>query len=121
MAESLANRVIQKIGQAEQLYHRLVILLSTVGGGKTAALQDVHECTTAPFVNVNLELSRRMFEFTTRQRARQLPRLLSEVVIRTQGEVVLLDKIEVLFDVPLKQDPPAAPPRIVEEQDGPRQ
>jgi hypothetical protein len=105
MAESLADRVIQKIGQAEQQYYRLVILLATVGGGKTAALQDVHERTTAPLVNVNLELSRRMLEFTTRQRALQLPRLLSEVVIRTEGEVILLDNIEVLFDVSLKQDP----------------
>lgn len=105
MAEPLADKVIQKIGQARELYYRLVILLAIAGGGKTAALQEVHARTRAPLVNVNLELSRRMLELTTRQRVLQLPRLLSEVVNAPQGEVVLLDNIEVLFDVSLRQDP----------------
>jgi hypothetical protein len=46
-----------------------------------------------------------MLELTTRQRVLQLPRLLSEVVNTPRGEVILLDNIEVLFDVSLKQDP----------------
>ena len=89
MAEPLADRVIRRIGQAAELYHRLVMLVAPAGAGKTAALQDVHERTMAPLVNVNLELSRRMLDLTERQRALQLPRLLAEV----------------LFDVSLKQDP----------------
>lgn len=35
----------------------------------------------------------------------QLPRLLREVINDTDGEVVLFDNIEILFDVSLKQDP----------------
>jgi hypothetical protein len=58
-----------------------------------------------PLVNVNLELSRRMLDLTERQRALQLPRLLSKVVNATESDVILLDNIEVLFDVSLKQDP----------------
>jgi hypothetical protein len=58
----------------------------------------------APLVNVNLELSCRMLDLTERQRALQLPRLLGEIVSET-GELVLLDNIEILFDVRLKQDP----------------
>ena len=114
----LADRVVQKIGQAAELYHRLVMLVAPAGAGKTAALQDVHERTAAPLVNVNLELSRRMLDLTERQRALQLPRLLAEIVgasaadlpaprseAARQAGVVLLDNIEVLFDVSLKQDP----------------
>jgi hypothetical protein len=55
-------------------------------------------------VNVNLELSRRMLALTERQRVLQVPRLLAEIVAAAAG-VVLLDNIEVLFDVSLKQDP----------------
>lgn len=105
MAEPLADQVIRGIGQAAELYHRLVILVAPSGSGKTAALQDVHARTAAPLVNVNLELSRRMLDLTERQRALQLPRLLSEIAGSAATEVVLLDNIEVLFDVPLKQDP----------------
>ena len=105
MAEPLADRVIKRIGQAAELYHRLVMLVAPAGAGKTAALQDVHERTAAPLVNVNLELSRHMLDLTERQRALQLPRLLAEIVGASAADVVLLDNVEVLFDVSLKQDP----------------
>jgi hypothetical protein len=105
MAEPLADRVIRRIGQAAELYHRLVMLVAPAGAGKTAALQDVHERTMVPLVNVNLELSRCMLDLTERQRALQLPRLLAEIVGASAADVVLLDNVEVLFDVSLKQDP----------------
>jgi hypothetical protein len=81
------------------------MLVAPAGAGKTAALQDVHARMAAPLVNVNLELSRRMLDLTERQRALQIPRLLAEIVGVSAPEVVLLDNLEVLFDVSLKQDP----------------
>ncbi len=105
MAEPLADRVIERIGQAAELYHRLVMLVAPAGAGKTAALQEVHKRTAAPLVNVNLELSRRMLDLTERQRALQLPRLLAEILGASAADVVLLDNVELLFDVSLKQDP----------------
>jgi hypothetical protein len=105
MAEPLADRVIQSIDQAAQLYHRLILLVAPAGAGKTSALQEVHQRTRARLVNVNLELSRRMLDLTERQRALELPRLLQDMVDSAEDEVILLDNIEVLFDVSLKQDP----------------
>ena len=105
MTAPLSDRVIQKISEAASLYHRLVLLVAPAGGRKTSALQEVHERTRAPLVNVNLELSRRMLDLTQRQRALQLPRLLSEVVDEGKNELILLDNMEMLFDVGLKQDP----------------
>jgi len=91
--------------QAAELYHRLVILAAPAGAGKTAALQDVRERTSALLINVNLELSRRMLDLTERRRALQLPRLLAEIVGASAADVVLLDNIELLFEPSLKQDP----------------
>jgi hypothetical protein len=105
LPESFSDRIVEKIDQASVLYHRLVLLVAPAGAGKTAALQDVQERTAAPLINVNLELSRRMLELTERQRALQLPRLLAEIVGASAAEVILLDNIEVLFDVTLMQDP----------------
>ena len=105
MAEPLSEQVILKIGEAAPLYYRLILVVAPAGTGKTAALQDVREQTGASLINVNLDLSRRMLDLTERQRALQLPRLLAEIVSASAADVVLLDNVEVLFDVSLKQDP----------------
>jgi len=105
MAEPLADQVMRKIKQAAELYHRLMLVVAPAGAGKTTALTYVKERIGAPLVNVNLELSRRMLELTERQRALQLPRLLREIVDDAASEVVLLDNLEILFDVSLQQDP----------------
>ena len=105
MAEPLADQVVRKLKKADELYHRLTLVVAPAGAGKTTALQDVQERVGAPLVNVNLDLSRRMLDLTERQRALQLPRLLSDIINDAAGDVVLLDNIEILFDVSLKQDP----------------
>ena len=105
MAEPVADQIIRKVKQAAELYHRLLLVVAPAGAGKTTALHYVRDRAGAPLVNVNLELSRQMLELTERQRALQLPRLLREIVGNGGGEMILLDNIEVIFDVGLKQDP----------------
>ena len=105
MAEPLADQIMRKVKQTFELYHRLILVVAPAGAGKTNALQDVQNRTSASLVNVNLELSRRMLELTERQRALQLPHLLREIVGNGGEEMILLDNIEVIFDVDLKQDP----------------
>jgi len=101
----LTDQIVRKLEQVTEQYYRLVLVVAPAGGGKTSALQDVSERTGAPLINVNLELSRRMLNLTKRQRALQLPKLLSDIVMEAGSDVVLLDNIEILFDVSLKQDP----------------
>lgn len=105
MEGPLADRVLRKIGEARELYHRLVLIVGPAGSGKTSALQEVSASTYAPLINVNLELSRRMLDLTGRGRALQLARLLGEIMDEAAGDVVLLDNLEILFDVRLKHDP----------------
>ena len=105
MAEPLADKIMRKVEQLDELYHRLMLVVAPSGGGKTTALLDVRDRTGAPLVNINLEISRLMLDLTLRQRALQLPRLLREIVDQDAGKMSLLDNIELLFDVGLKQDP----------------
>jgi hypothetical protein len=105
MTEPLADQIIRKVKQAAELYHRLILVVAPEGAGKTAALHSVRDLTAAPLVNVNLELSRRMLELTERQRALRLPELLKDVIGSGENEMILLDNLEVIFDVGLKQDP----------------
>lgn len=105
MVELIVDEIIQCINQAAGLYYRLILVVAPAGTSKTAALQLVRERTAAPLVNLNLELSRRMLELTERQRVLSLPRLFNEIMNGFSEDVILLDNIEILFDVSLKQDP----------------
>ena len=105
MVEPMADQIMRKVKQATELYHRLILVVAPPGGGKTAALMSIQERLNAFLVNINLELSRRMLDLTERQRALQLPRLFRDLVSKSEGEMILLDNIEILFDVGLKQDP----------------
>ena len=103
--ELSAERILNKIQDATQLYYQLIFVVGASGSGKTQVLRAVHERTGAPVINVNLELSKAMLELSERQRMLQLPKLLSDILGRTNADIILLDNIEILFDVSLKQDP----------------
>lgn len=95
----------KRIDEVQALYFQLILLVGGAQTGKTAVLQGLAESLSVPLINVNLELSRRLLDLTERQRALQTPRLLGEIVGEATNELVLLDNIEILFDVHLKQDP----------------
>jgi len=115
----VANKVEQLLAIAEQLkgeYYRLILLVGPAGSKKTEHLTLLSKLTAAPLININLELSRRMLDLTERRRSLYLPRMLAEVVdkaignapedtIAARNNLILLDNIEILFDVNLKQDP----------------
>jgi hypothetical protein len=105
MADDLVRRTLDCIVDARALYHRLVLLVGPCGSGKTHTLRDVQAETSAPLVNVNMELSESMLELTERQRSLQLPRLLEQIAAGQDTDILLLDNIELLFDVDLEQDP----------------
>ena len=105
MVKPLADQIMGKIAGVAKLYYRLILVIAPAAAGKTTSLRDVRDRTGAPLVNVNLELSRRMLELTERQRSLQVLGHLREIVANCSGEMILLDNIEVIFDVTLKQDP----------------
>ena len=104
MPEALSEKVLARVDGAKALYHRLILVAAPSGSGKTEALREVAERTGSRLVNLNLELSRRMLDLTARERTLRLPDLLDEVVGR-DDPLVLLDNIEILFDVSFEQDP----------------
>ncbi len=105
MSEALVAQLSRNVEQATGLYHRLVLLVGPAGSGKTTALQDLSSELAAPLINVNLELSRRLLELPERRRPLEVRDLLRDALGEASGEIVLLDNIELLFDVNLKQDP----------------
>jgi hypothetical protein len=79
-AEPLAEQVMRQIDHAAMLYHQLILLVASSGTGKTKVLQEVAQRTGCSCIKVNLELSRGLLDFTERQRALQVSRVLSDIV-----------------------------------------
>lgn len=104
MASRTNDKLLTKIDEVADMYHRLVLLVARSGSGKTRTLQQLSREIGAPLLNLNLEVSKRLLDLTERQRALQLPDILQEVV-GMEAPVVLLDNIEILFDAALQQDP----------------
>ena len=96
--------VLSRIGGAQTLYHRLVLVVGRGGSGKTATLRTVAAHVGTPVLNLNLELSRRLLDLTARQRLLEVPRVLDDLVGRDRP-LVLIDNTELLFDPTFRQDP----------------
>lgn len=93
------------IQSAATQYHRLVIVVGLPGSGKTVALRALADKTSGGLVNVNLELSKRLLDLTRTQRGRQVERLFRDLLSEAPGDVVLLDNLEILFDMALEVEP----------------
>jgi len=94
-----------QVPAAAGAYHRLILVVGPPRTGKTSALRELSREHGWPLLNVNLELSERLLELTSRQRALRAPRVVAEIVEQHPGEVLLLDNIEILFSPDLQQDP----------------
>lgn len=105
MSSAIASRVRRAVETGASAYHRLVLVVGTAHTGKTAVLRELAEQEEWPRININLELSERLLEFTQRQRALGAARILADLIDEKGGDTVLVDNVELLFSPELKQDP----------------
>lgn len=103
MAEPIEYKVTQSLKAAQELYHRLVLVVGKSGSGKTSVVRNLAKQHDAEPVNINLSLSKELLGLTERQRQLKLPGILAQTV-GGNGSTVFLDNIEILFDVALQQD-----------------
>ena len=104
--DRIAEELLNKINQAENEYYKLVLLVGIPGSGKTSVLKKINGSAGYPLIDFSLEISRRMLDLnlTYKQRSLQTPELARKTVSDIKSRVVLLDNIEILFDISLKWD-----------------
>ena len=98
----MTDKILQSIEDAKGMYYRLILLVGKPEGLKTPA-ETVAKEMDITAVNVNLELSRQLLHKTSRQRKLGLAKAMQEII--GESEPVLLEHIDILFDVDLGQDP----------------
>lgn len=86
-------------------YHRLILVVGAHGAGKTRLLQASSQEHGWPYLNVNLQLSHKLLDLTSKQRPLRVRRILSELIDGYPEPVLALDNIELLFDPGLRQEP----------------
>lgn len=99
------KKTLDLLPQAKDLYYRLILLVGPAKSGKTRLLMVLSEKISSPVINLNLELSERLLKIAEPQRVLYLPNLLEEICAQVQGDTVLLDNTELLFEPVLKHDP----------------
>lgn len=104
MIRELVDQIQRRIDEAEGLYYRLILVVSSPDDGEIV-LNHIAEQASMSFINVNLGLSRRMLPLTSRQRALRIAALLDDIISDVDSEFVLLGHINLLFDPVLRQDP----------------
>jgi hypothetical protein len=95
----------QAVASASQCHFRLVLLVGPPRSGKTRLLHHVAESQGLTALNLNLLLAERLLELTQKQRPVRVQRLLGGLVEAQVDDPVLLDNIELLFDLDLRLDP----------------
>jgi hypothetical protein len=97
------NRLVNEIGA---LQSKLILLVGRPDGGKTALLAGLAERRGAKVLNVGSALGGRLAMLPSRQRVLKAPVILRELADEhANGDLLLLDNIELLFDQSLKLDP----------------
>lgn len=105
MAETVLSDILQKIEEAPQRYHPLILLVSPSGKGKSSLLREISTRYGAPLININLKLSELMLNLTSRERASQVSQLVQDILPSQSGGLILLDNLEILFHPSLKLNP----------------
>ena len=101
----ITNDILYRLNRISQLYYHLILVAGPVGSGKTTVLRYVSKQIDSPIINLSLELSGRMLDLTYTQRSLKLRQLLDDIIDDSISEIIILDNLEILFDVSLKQDP----------------
>ena len=100
----VSQKILGSLKNAKDLYHQLILVVGPSGSGKTGILKQIAAQEKSSVINVNLEISSRLLELTRKQRKTKLQTIFNDIVDGAHSPVIL-DNLEILFDMELEQDP----------------
>ena len=102
----MLEKLAQLVDEVGALHSKLILLIGRPGSGKTALLAALANQRDMKVMNVGATVGSRLAAIPQRQRALQANVILRELADDyANGDLLLLDNIELLFDQTLKLDP----------------
>jgi hypothetical protein len=102
----MLGRLQRTVEEIAPLHTKLILLVGPPRCGKTALLQALAERTQTPILSVGDELGRRLAVVPKKHRQLEAGKVLREIADqRTNGDLLLVDNIELLFDASLQLNP----------------
>ncbi|AYF69796.1 BREX-3 system P-loop-containing protein BrxF [Pseudomonas aeruginosa] len=102
----MLEQLNQRINEVGALQTKLVLLVGRPGSGKSPLIGALAQQRGAQVMNVGAALGRRLAVMSQRQRALQANVVLRDLADEyADGDLLLLDNLELLFDRSLKLDP----------------
>ena len=99
------EELISQIEYIEQAYYRLILVVAPSGSGKTAFLKKIQYQLNIPYLNINLELSRKLINLSHQEKKLQTRMILEDILDTFSDQIAILDNIEMLFASELALDP----------------
>ena len=102
----MLEKLAQLVDEVGALHSKLILLIGQPGSGKTALLVELANQRAMKVMNVGATAGSRLSAIPQRQRALQTNVIMRELAEEyANGDLLLLDNIELLFDQTLKLDP----------------
>lgn len=93
------------IERAKGSYCKLVLIAGSSGSGKTHFMRNISKSDANPYLNLNLELSRKLMDLPIDKRSLELPGCIEEILSSFSDDVIFLDNTELLFAKEMGIDP----------------
>ena len=100
----ILDKLKSALQSIESQYHRLIILVNCEDSSQQEILGLMKEELDVKPVNLNLELSSRLLEYSIKQRPLKVAEIMADL-IEALPAPVLLDKLDILFEPSLQTDP----------------
>jgi len=100
-----ADTVINSLAHVGKNFSKLLILVGPASSGKTQCLHEISERINIPYINLGVDLSKKLIELSSKQQVLRVSGLTKEIISNVTLDTVLVDNIELLFNPELKIDP----------------
>ena len=100
----ILDKLDTSLQSIDSQYHRLIILVNCEDSSKQDILGLMKENHEVKPVNLNLELSARLLEYSIKQRPLKVAEIMADLIEALPSPVVF-DKLDILFDPSLQTDP----------------
>lgn len=103
--KDLKEELLESLKRLDFNYYKLILIVNNDSSKLTEFLISFSQENKIKYINLNLELSKKLVEIPIVERWKFINKAIKEIVIDNQFETIILDNIDILFEEHLKIDP----------------